>query len=58
MKMILNGKMIDSVSGQVFEVRNPATQEVLDRVPKGKRFNDDIKGVDKCPECNDESEIG
>ena len=34
-KMILNGKRVGSASGQVFEVRNPATQEVIARVPKG-----------------------
>ena len=34
-KMILNGKRVDSTSGQVFEVRNPATQDVIACVPKG-----------------------
>lgn len=35
MKMILNGQMVDSSGGQVHQVRNPATQEVLDTVPEG-----------------------
>ncbi len=34
-KMILNGKRVDSTSGQTFEVRNPATQEIIARAPKG-----------------------
>jgi acyl-CoA reductase-like NAD-dependent aldehyde dehydrogenase len=33
MKMILNGHQIDATTGRVFEVRNPATQEVIDCVP-------------------------
>ncbi|MFB3777624.1 MAG: aldehyde dehydrogenase family protein [Bryobacteraceae bacterium] len=33
MKMILNGHLVDSVSRRVLEVRNPATQEVIDCVP-------------------------
>ena len=35
MKMLLNGQKVDSVTGRVFEVRNPATQEVIDCVPQG-----------------------
>ena len=34
MKMILNGQKADAQSGQVFEVRNPATREVIDTVPR------------------------
>ena len=33
-KLILNGEKVDSVTGRVFEVRNPATQEVIGYVPK------------------------
>jgi len=35
MKMIIGGKAAESVSGQWLEVRNPATGEVVDTVPKG-----------------------
>ena len=34
-KMIIGGELVDSVSGQTYEVRNPATGEVVDKVPKG-----------------------
>ena len=34
-KMIIGGEPADSASGQWVEVRNPATGEVVDRVPKG-----------------------
>jgi len=34
-KMLIGGELIDSVSGQTYEVRNPATGEVVDKVPKG-----------------------
>ena len=34
MKMILNGQKVDAQSGQIFDVRNPATREVIDTVPK------------------------
>ncbi|MDR2493155.1 MAG: aldehyde dehydrogenase family protein [Coriobacteriales bacterium] len=34
MKMILNGKKADSVSGETFAVTNPATGAVIDYVPK------------------------
>jgi acyl-CoA reductase-like NAD-dependent aldehyde dehydrogenase len=34
MRMILNGQMVDAHSGQVFDVRNPATGEVIDTVPR------------------------
>lgn len=35
MKMYINGDWLDSESGAVIEVRNPATEEVLDTVPAG-----------------------
>src|ERR1035437_7300745 len=35
MKMLLNGQHVDSKSGRLFEVRDPATQEVIDCVPAG-----------------------
>jgi acyl-CoA reductase-like NAD-dependent aldehyde dehydrogenase len=35
MEMWINGKWVDSASGQVIEVTDPATEEVLDAVPAG-----------------------
>jgi succinate-semialdehyde dehydrogenase/glutarate-semialdehyde dehydrogenase len=35
--MIINGESKNSVSGETYEVRNPATSEMLERVPKGAR---------------------
>ena len=34
-QMIIGGEHVDSRSGQVMEIRNPATGEVVDTVPKG-----------------------
>jgi len=34
-KMLIGGELVDSASGQTYEVRNPATGEVVDKVPKG-----------------------
>ena len=34
-QMLIGGQQVDSVSGETSEVRNPATGEVVDRVPKG-----------------------
>lgn len=34
-KFFINGELVDSVSGVYDEVRNPATQEVVDTVPRG-----------------------
>src|SRR2546427_2200068 len=34
-QMLIGGEPVDSVSGQTYEVRNPATGEVVDKVPKG-----------------------
>ena len=44
MKMIINGKKVDSESGLTFDIINPATGEVIEAVPKaiaiiGKDFN-------------------
>ena len=41
MKMIINGKKSDSVSGKTFEVTAPATGKVIDTVPKATE--EDIK---------------
>ena len=35
MKMLIAGEQVDSESGQTTEVRNPATGELVDSVPKG-----------------------
>jgi succinate-semialdehyde dehydrogenase/glutarate-semialdehyde dehydrogenase len=35
MKMLIGGELVDSVGGQTYEVRNPATGAVVDTVPKG-----------------------
>jgi succinate-semialdehyde dehydrogenase / glutarate-semialdehyde dehydrogenase len=34
-KMLIGGESVDSVTGQTYDVRNPATGEVVDKVPKG-----------------------
>jgi succinate-semialdehyde dehydrogenase/glutarate-semialdehyde dehydrogenase len=34
-KMLIGGEPVDSVSGATYEVRNPATGEVVDAAPKG-----------------------
>jgi glyceraldehyde-3-phosphate dehydrogenase (NADP+) len=34
MKMLIAGKCVDAVSGDVLEIRNPATGEVIDTVPQ------------------------
>lgn len=35
MKMQINGKAVEACSCELFEVRNPATWEIIDRVPRG-----------------------
>ena len=35
MKMLIAGEQVDSESGETTQVRNPATGEVVDSVPKG-----------------------
>lgn len=37
MKMIINGMNVDSVSGETFDVINPATGAVIESVPKGTK---------------------
>ena len=34
-KMLIGGELVDSVSKDTYEVRNPATGAVVDTVPKG-----------------------
>jgi succinate-semialdehyde dehydrogenase/glutarate-semialdehyde dehydrogenase len=43
MKMIINGKKVDSVSGETFDVTAPATGKVIDSVPKATKA--DIKAA-------------
>lgn len=35
MKMHINGKSVEAYSGESFDIMNPATGEIIDRVPKG-----------------------
>ena len=37
MKMIINGKAVDSSDGKVLNVMNPATGEVIDTVPSATK---------------------
>ena len=41
-QMIINGKFVDSVSGQWIDVENPANKTVFARVPRGNREDVDI----------------
>jgi len=34
-KMLIGGELVDSVSGETYDVKNPATGELVDKVPKG-----------------------
>ncbi len=44
-KMFINGEVVDSITGQSYEVRNPANGDVVDTVPKGNE-EDVRKAVD------------
>ena len=35
MKMQINGKAVEACSGEFFDITNPATGELIDRVPRG-----------------------
>ncbi len=50
MKMFVNGQEVESTSGEWFDVRNPATGELVDKVPKGGR-EDVKKAVDAAHEA-------
>ena len=41
-KLFIGGKWVDSVSGKVFETRNPATGEVITTVPEGTKEDIDL----------------
>jgi succinate-semialdehyde dehydrogenase / glutarate-semialdehyde dehydrogenase len=34
-KMLIGGELVDSASGEAYDVKNPATGELVDKVPKG-----------------------
>jgi glyceraldehyde-3-phosphate dehydrogenase (NADP+) len=42
MKMLINGKWVDGISKETIEVCNPATGELIDTVPRGKKEDIDI----------------
>ena len=44
-KMLINGERVDAASGATTEIRNPATGEVVDTVPKGDA-NDTRRAID------------
>ena len=52
-KMFIAGESVDSVTGQTSEVRNPATGEVVDSVPKGNE-QDVRRAVDAAEAAFDE----
>jgi acyl-CoA reductase-like NAD-dependent aldehyde dehydrogenase len=36
MQMLINGKWVDALDGETIEITNPATGEIIDRVPRAK----------------------
>ena len=42
MKMIIDGKKVDSLSGETFDVINPATGKVIESVPKATAEDIDL----------------
>ncbi|MFQ5637467.1 MAG: aldehyde dehydrogenase family protein [bacterium] len=49
-QMFVNGEYVDSVSGEVTEIYNPATGEVVDSVPKGSK-QDTQMAIDAAAEA-------
>src|ERR1017187_10469872 len=49
MKMILNGQMVDAASGEVYGIRNPATGQAVDTVPRAGR--DDVHAAIEIARC-------
>src|SRR5438046_2159981 len=41
-KMLINGKFVESVSVETFQVVNPATEEVIDEVPRARSEDADL----------------
>ena len=62
-KMFIDGEFVESLSGEMFSVENPATEEVIDEVPRARaedadravlaalKAQDDwrfVPGLEKC----------
>jgi len=52
-KMFIAGESVDSLSGQTYEVRNPANGELVDTVPKGNQ-EDARRAIDAAAAAFDE----
>jgi succinate-semialdehyde dehydrogenase/glutarate-semialdehyde dehydrogenase len=52
-KMLIAGESIDSISGQTYEVRNPANSELVDVVPRGNQ-EDARRAIDAAAAAFDE----
>src|SRR2546423_12315906 len=52
-KMFIAGESVDSLTGEVYEVRNPANGEVVDTVPKGNA-EDARRAIDAAAAAFDE----
>src|SRR5262245_24408479 len=52
-KMFIAGESVDSVTGQTYEVRNPANGQVVDTVPKGNA-EDARRAIDAAAEAFDQ----
>jgi succinate-semialdehyde dehydrogenase/glutarate-semialdehyde dehydrogenase len=52
-KMFIGGESVDSVTGQVYEVRNPANGEVVDATPKGNA-DDARRAIDSAADAFDQ----
>jgi succinate-semialdehyde dehydrogenase/glutarate-semialdehyde dehydrogenase len=52
-KMFIAGESVDSLSGQTYEVRNPASGELVDTVPKGNQ-EDARRAIDAAAAAFDE----
>ena len=52
-KMFIAGESVDSISGGIYEVRNPANGEVVDSAPKGNA-DDARRAIDAAEAAFDE----
>src|SRR5437763_17099617 len=52
-KMFIAGESVEALSGEVYEVRNPASGEVVDTVPKGNA-DDARRAIDAAEAAFDE----
>ena len=48
MKMLINGSLTDSLSGETMEIKNPYTGEVIDTVPKATAADIDAAITAAC----------